>query len=266
MQHEKVIAYASWQLKIHKKNYTTHDLELGAIVFSLKIWRHYMYGTKCTIFIDHKSLQHIYDQKELNMWQHRRVELLNDYECAIKYHPGKANVVADALNRKETTKRVRALQLTIHTGLPDQIKNVQLEALKEANLKAESTRGIDKQLETKSDSIRYFMEQIWVPLFINLRELVMDEAHKSRYSIHPDSDKMYHDLRTLYWWTNMKAGIATYVSKCLTCSKVKVEYQKPSGLLQQLEIPKQMRHHLVIVDRLTKSAHLSTSFIIIVVC
>ncbi|GKA20997.1 retrotransposon protein, putative, ty3-gypsy subclass [Tanacetum coccineum] len=106
MQREKVIAYASRQLKPHEENYTTHDLELGAVVFALKIWRHYMYGTKCTVFTDHKSLQHILDQKELNMRQHRWLELLADYDCEIHYHPGKANVVADALNR---TKRIKPL-------------------------------------------------------------------------------------------------------------------------------------------------------------
>ena len=182
--------------------------------------------------------------------------------------------MADALSRKETTKRVRALQPTIHTGLPTQILNAQTEALKEDNLKAESLRGMDKQLEIKSDGIRYFMERIWVPYFGNLRELVMDEAHKSRYTVHPGSDKMYHDLKVLYWWPGMKADIATYVSKCLTCAKVKVEYQKPSGLLQQPEIPMWKWEQIsmdfitklpktssgcdtiwVIVDRLTKSIH-----------
>ncbi|GJX28838.1 putative reverse transcriptase domain-containing protein [Tanacetum coccineum] len=98
---EKVISYASRQLEIHEKNYTTHDLELGAVVFALKIWRHYVYGTKCTVFTDHKSLQHILDQKELNMRQRRWLELLSDYDCDIRYHPGKANVIADALSRKE---------------------------------------------------------------------------------------------------------------------------------------------------------------------
>nr|GEX09239.1 reverse transcriptase domain-containing protein [Tanacetum cinerariifolium] len=111
MQREKVISYASCQLKIHEKNYTTHDLELGAVVFALKIWRHYLYGTKCTVFTDHKSLQYILDQKELNMRQRRWLELLSDYDYNIYYHPGKANVVADALSRKEREPplRVRAL-------------------------------------------------------------------------------------------------------------------------------------------------------------
>ncbi|KAD4586602.1 hypothetical protein E3N88_24203 [Mikania micrantha] len=203
MQRDKVIAYASRQLKVHEKNYTTHDLELGAVVFALKIWRHYLYGTK----------------------------------------------LADALSRKNTPKpkRVRALQLTILPNLPEQIRNAQVEALKPENLAAESLRGMEQHLKEKADGLQYFMERIWVPHHGNLRDLVMDEAHKSRYSIHPGSDKMYHDLKVLYWWPHMKADIATYVGKCLTCAKVKIEYQKPSGLLTQPEIP--------CGNRLTKSAH-----------
>nr|GFA75113.1 putative reverse transcriptase domain-containing protein [Tanacetum cinerariifolium] len=107
MQREKLIGYASRQLKIHEKNYTTHDLKLGSVLFALKIWRHYLYGTKCTVFIDHKSLQHILDQKELNMRQRRWLELLSDYNCEIRYHSGKANVVADALSQKERDKPIR---------------------------------------------------------------------------------------------------------------------------------------------------------------
>ncbi|KAD6454789.1 hypothetical protein E3N88_09495 [Mikania micrantha] len=154
-------------------------------------------------------------------------------------HTGKANVVADALSRKNTSKpkRVRALQLTIHPNLPEQIRSAQVEALKPENLAAESLRGMEQQLKKKADGLQYFMERVWVPHYGNLRDLVMDEAHKSRYSVHPGSDKMYHDLKILYWWPHMKADIATYVSKCLTCAKVKIEYQKPSGLLTQPEIP-----------------------------
>nr|GEW37916.1 putative reverse transcriptase domain-containing protein [Tanacetum cinerariifolium] len=117
MQREKVIAYVSHQLKVHEKNCTTHDLELGTVVFTLKIWRHYLNGTKCTVFTDHKSLQHILDQKELNMRQGCWLELLSDYDCEIRYHPGKANVVADALSRKERV----ALVMTIGLDLPKQI-------------------------------------------------------------------------------------------------------------------------------------------------
>ncbi|GJU71629.1 putative nucleotidyltransferase, ribonuclease H [Tanacetum coccineum] len=156
MQREKVIAYASRQLKPHEENYTTHDLELGAVIFALKIWRHYLYGTKCTVFTDHKSLQHILRQKELNMRQRRWLELLADYDCEICYHPGKANVVADALSRKKRIKplRVRALILTVHPKLPSQILEAQNEALKEENVKNENLRGMDKSFEIRPDGTR----------------------------------------------------------------------------------------------------------------
>ncbi|GJZ04646.1 putative reverse transcriptase domain-containing protein [Tanacetum coccineum] len=160
MQREKVIAYASRQLKIHEKNYTTHDLELGAVVFALKIWRHYLYGTRCTVFTDHKSLQHILDQKELNMRQRRWLELLSDYDCEIRYHPGKANVVADALSRKERVKplRVRALVMTIGLDLPKRILEAQIEARKPENLKSEDVGDTDGQsertIQTLEDMLR----------------------------------------------------------------------------------------------------------------
>ncbi|GJT29423.1 putative reverse transcriptase domain-containing protein [Tanacetum coccineum] len=151
MQNEKVIAYAFRQLKIHEKNYTTHDLELGAVVFALKMWRHYLYGTRCTVFTDHKSLQHILDQKELNMRKRRWLELLSDYDCDIRYHPGKANVVADALRRKERVKplRVRALVMTIGLNLPKQILEAQTEVLKPKNLTAKDVGGMLRQDLTK---------------------------------------------------------------------------------------------------------------------
>ncbi|GJR62214.1 reverse transcriptase domain-containing protein [Tanacetum coccineum] len=276
MQREKVIAYASRQLKPHEENYTTHDLELGAVVFALKIWRHYLYGTKCTVFTDHKSLQHILRQKELNMRQRRWLELLADYDCEICYHPGKENVVADALSRKKQIKplRVRALILTVHPKLPSQILEAQNEALKEENVKTENLRGMDKSFEIRPDGTRCIKNRSWLPLFGGLRDLIMHESHKSKYSIHPGSDKMYHDLKKLYWWPNMKAIIVECVGKCLTCSRVKAECQKPSGLLVQPEIPMwkweritmdfvtklpktSIRHDTiwVIVDRLTKSTH-----------
>ncbi|GJT97126.1 putative reverse transcriptase domain-containing protein [Tanacetum coccineum] len=201
LQREKVIAYASRQLKVHEKNYTTHDLELGAVVFALKMLRHYLYGLK----------------------------------------------------------------------LPKQILSAQSEARKEENFINEDLYGMINKLEPRADGTLCLNKQSWIPCFGELRALIM---HKSKYSIHPGSDKMYQDLKKLYWWPNIKAKIATYVSKCLTCAKVKIEYQKPSGLLVQPEIPQWKWENItmdivtklpkmatcqdtiwVIVDRLTKSAH-----------
>ncbi|GJT85456.1 putative reverse transcriptase domain-containing protein [Tanacetum coccineum] len=179
MQRGKVIAYASRQLKIHKKNYTTHDLELGAIVFALKTWRHYLYGTKSVIYMDHKSLQHIFDQKELNMRQRRWIELFSDYECEIRYHPGKANVVADALSRKERVKprRVRAMAMIIQSGVKEMVVAAQSEAFKQENVLTERLHDLDQKMERKGDESLYFMDRIWVLLVGS----VMDEAHASRY-------------------------------------------------------------------------------------
>ncbi|GKC78142.1 putative reverse transcriptase domain-containing protein [Tanacetum coccineum] len=194
--------------------------------------KHYLYGTKSIVFTDHKSLQHILDQKELNMRQRWWLELLSDYDCEIRYHPGKANVVADVLSRKEriTPLRVRALVMTIGLNLPKQIRSAQSEARKEKKLITEYLHGMINKLEPRADETLCLNNRSWIPCFGDLSALIMHESHKSKYSIHPGSDKMYHDLKKLYLWTNMKAEIDTYVSKCLTCAKV-------------------------IVNRLTKSAH-----------
>ncbi|GJS05647.1 putative reverse transcriptase domain-containing protein [Tanacetum coccineum] len=287
MQREKVIAYAFRQLKIHEKNYTTHDLELGAVVFSLKLWIHYLYRTKYTMFMNHKSLQHILNQKEMNMRQHRWLELLSDYDCEIRYHLGKANVAADALSRKEREPplRVRALVMTIGLNLPKQILDAQTEAQKPENIKNKDVGGMlvenskdpekfrTEKLEPCTDGTLCFNGRSWLPCYGDLWTVIMHESHKSRYSIHPGFEKMYQDMKKLYWWPNMKANIATYVSKCLTCAKVKAEHQRPSGLLVQPDIPQWKWDNItmdfvmklpkssqgydtiwVIVDRLTKSA------------
>nr|GEY84485.1 putative reverse transcriptase domain-containing protein [Tanacetum cinerariifolium] len=233
------------------ENYTTHDLELRLMVFALKIWRHYLYGTKCTMFTNHKSLQHILDQKELNMRQRHWLELLSDYECKIHYHPRNANVVADALSRKEQIKpiRVQALVMTIGLELPKQILNAQTKARKPKNIKNEDVGGMlvenskdpeklrTEKLEPCADGTLCLNGRRWLPCYGDMRTVIIYEAHKSKYSIHPGSDKIYQDMKRLYWWPNIKADIATYVRKCLTCAKVKDKHKRPSGLLVQPKIP-----------------------------
>ncbi|GJT99897.1 putative reverse transcriptase domain-containing protein [Tanacetum coccineum] len=197
---------------------------LGAVLM------HYLHGTKCIVFTDHKSLQHILDQKELNM-RHR-------------------------------------------LNLPKQILNAQAKARKEENYISEDLHGMINKFEPRADRTLCLNNRSWITCFGDLRALIMHESHKSKYSIYPGSDKMYQDLKKLYWWPNMKAEIATYVSQCLTCAKVKAEYQKPSRLLVQLEIPQWKWENItmdfvtklpktttgqdtiwVIIDRLTKFAH-----------
>nr|GEU31176.1 putative reverse transcriptase domain-containing protein [Tanacetum cinerariifolium] len=209
MQREKLIAYASHQLKIHENNYTTHDLELRSVVFGLKNGRHYSYGTKCTVFTDHKSLQYIIDQKELNIRQRRWLELLSDYDYEIRYHPRKANT--------EVRK-------------PTNIKNKDVGGMLIENSKDPEKLRMEK-LEPRADGILCLNGRSWLPCYGDLRTVIMYESHKSKYFINQGSDKMYQDMKKLYWWPNMKADIATYVSKCLTCAKVKAEHQRPSGLL-----------------------------------
>nr|GFC42186.1 putative reverse transcriptase domain-containing protein [Tanacetum cinerariifolium] len=189
------------------------------------------------------------------MRQCRWLELLSDYDCDIRYHLGKANVVADALSRKEREPplRVRALVMTIGLDLPRQILNAQTKARKLKNIKKEDVRGMlvenlkdpekvrTKKLEPHMDGTLCLNGRSWLPCYDDLRIMIMHESHKSKYSIHPGSDKMYQDLKKRYWWPNMKADIATYVSKCLTCAKLPKSSQGYDTIW-------------VIVDRLTKSA------------
>ncbi|XP_075112029.1 uncharacterized protein LOC142182051 [Nicotiana tabacum] len=209
MQEGKVIAYASRKLKSHELNYPTHDLELAAIVFALKIWRHYLYGEKCHIFTDHKSLKYLGTQKELNLRQSRWLELIKDYDCTIDYHPGKANVVADALNHNS----LASLTLV----LLEQVQEAQKLDEKLVKRVEEVQNGRESKFSLRKDDTLFYKNRLCVPNDDELRKQILIEAHSSPYAMHPGGTKMYRTINEHYWWSGMKKNIAEFISKCLVC-------------------------------------------------
>ena len=250
MQAGKVVAYASRQLKPHEKNYPTYDLELAVIVFALKFWRHYLYEEKCFIYTDHKSLKYLPSQRELNLRQRRWMEFIKDYDCVIDYHPGKANVVVDALSRK-TMQTLRALNAklsltndgTVVAALiarPSLLNQVLEAQKKDENISAIISQiGNGKEIEftVNENGVLYYKDRVCVPNDNDLRKAILEEAHSGSFAIHPSSTKMYQDLKMSFWWSGMKRDVSEFVTKCLVCQRVKAEHQVPSGLLQPIRIP-----------------------------
>ncbi|KAA3480700.1 integrase [Gossypium australe] len=264
-------------LKPHEKNYLTHDLELASILFALKIWRHHLYGEKCHIFTNHKSLKYIMSQKDLDLRQQRWLELLKDYVL----HPEKANVVADALSRKSLfALRAMNTRLTFsdHGSILAELKAKPIflqqncEAQKcDTELQAKRVQcesNSDSHYQIRVDDCLIFRNRICVPKNSELIQKILHEAHTSCLSVHPGSTKMYNDLKQLYWCSGMKQDISKFVSRCLMCQQV------PSGLLQPVMIPEWKWDRVtmdfvsglplspkkndaiwVFVDRLMKSAH-----------
>ena len=309
MQQDQVIAYASRQLKPHESKYATHDLELAAVVYALKLWRHYLLGAKFILYTDHKALKYLFSQKDLNMRQHRWVEFLAAYDLDILYTPGKANKVADALSRQHAKVAMLMIEefknlslLTdleieednevnmemIEGGKKGKLSLITLQSdliLKVGKMQEEDPDLLEKKslIEKGEEVPNYHIDKngylrnkskICVPKNIGLKEEILNKYHRSKYSIHPGSTKMYQNLKRDYWWTGMKADVAKYVAKCMTCQQVKAETQRPSGLLQPLSIPQWKWEDIsmdfidglprskrgntsiwVVVDRLTKVAH-----------
>ncbi|WVZ86089.1 hypothetical protein U9M48_032929 [Paspalum notatum var. saurae] len=238
MQEGKVIAYASRQLRKHEVNYPTHDLELAAVVHALKIWRHYLFGTRCEIYTDHKN-----------------------YDLEIHYHPGKANVVADALSRKSYVNMAVAFQMppelceefeSISLGFVNHTTTATFEAEPTLEQEIKKHQKTDEKIQEIREQIKvgkapHFCEDkqgtIWyknrlcVPDVDSIRKLILSEAHDTAYSIHLGSTKMYYDLKERFRWYGMKRAVAEYVAVCDTCQCVKARYQRPAGLLQPLKIP-----------------------------
>ena len=266
MQENRVIAYASRQLKKHEENYPTHDLEMAAVVFALKIWRSYLYGESVQVFTDHKSLKYLFTQADLNLRQRRWMEFISDYDVQIQYHPGKANVVADALSRRRAVvDSERDLE-----KLSDEFKKVTLAALEGESSEPLGMQAVNQAsliqrirgAQQQDENLKIIMEQlreqggpnasgyhmaedgtlllngrITVPKEGGFKEEILKLAHQSLLSIHPGSTKMYRDMRRYYHWPGMKKSVARWVAQCQVCQQIKAEHQVPGGLLQSLPIP-----------------------------
>jgi hypothetical protein len=261
MQDGRMVAYASWKLRKHEVNYLTHDLKLAVVVHALKIWRHYLMRKRCELYTDHKSLKYIFTQSNLNLRQRRWLELIKDYDFAINYHPGKVNVVADALRRRSHVSQLVmesmpfelceefnklnlrivantvVMEIEVGSNLLQEIQKCQVEDEKIQEIKRNIKEEKSPAFSEDEEGVLWYKGRIYVPNIKELKDKIFCETHESAYSIHPGGNKMYHDLKATYWWYRMKRDIAEYVALCDTCQRVKTEHQQPAGLLQPLQVP-----------------------------
>jgi hypothetical protein len=259
MQDGHVVVYASRQLRKHEVNYLTHDLDLAAVVHTLKIWRHYLMGKRCELYMDHKSLKYIFTQSDLKLRQRTWLELIKDYDLGINYHPRKANVVANALSRRSHANHLvvksipselfdefaklkivantevvemevgSSLLQKIHRG---RVADEKIQEIK-CNIKEEKSPGFSED----GQEVLWYKGRICVPNIKELKDKILCEADESACSIYLGGNKMYHDLKATYWWYGMKRDVADYVTLCDTCQRVKAEHQWSAGLLQPLQVP-----------------------------
>jgi hypothetical protein len=228
-------------------NYLILDLELAVVVHALNIWRHYLMGKRYALYTDHKCLKYIFTQSDLNLRQRRWLELIKVYDLGISYHPGKANVVADALSLRSHANHLvvkgipsklcdefaklkivantevvemevgSSLLQLIHRG---QVEDEKIQEIK-CNIKEEKLPGFSED----DRGVLWYKGRICVPSINELKDKILHEAHESAYSIHPGGNKMYHDLKATYWWYGMKRDVVEYVALCDTCRRVKAEHQ-----------------------------------------
>ncbi|WMV29556.1 hypothetical protein MTR67_022941 [Solanum verrucosum] len=270
----KVIAYASRQLKVYEKNYPTHELDLAVVVFSLKTWRHYLYGVDVDVFTDHKSLQYLFTQKELNLLHRRWLEFLKDYVINVLYHPGKANVVADVVSR---------LSIGCVAHVEEEMKELAKDVHRLARLRIHLMSILDGGVAVQNGSepslvVEVNEKQDNDPILFQLKGVVHQQRVEKPINLGilyiQAPPKMYRDMQEVFWWNGMKNDIVYFVAKCPNGQKVKAEHQKPRFMNQEINIPtwkwevinmdfitglpRTRRQHdsiWVIVDKVTKSAH-----------